>query len=176
MGFSQIDFHGGSAAGDCLPDPVPQGFEPWAAIDRFTRRGSRPASTYAFFIDKRCPWVTGSRSAAPGGCFLHPGETLSPATGSRSRADRTCPRHGLLRGTRRSGWAGCLRRPESPPAFTSCSAPPRARRSPRKARAPPEGASASSPRRGLEALEEWRRRRRGLQRCGFDMMYMDASM
>lgn len=64
MGFNQIDFHGGSSHrfGDCLPNPeiFPQGKESFKKIiDRLHAAGiSAGLHTYAFFIDKKCPWVT----------------------------------------------------------------------------------------------------------------------
>jgi len=64
LGFNQIDFHGGSSFrfGDCRPNPktYPQGFASLkAAVDRLHAGGIKAGlHTYAFFIDKRCPWVT----------------------------------------------------------------------------------------------------------------------
>jgi hypothetical protein len=64
LGFSQIDFHGGDSFrfGDCVPNPVyyPNGFDDLkAVIDRLNAAGIRAGlHTYAFFIDKSCPWVT----------------------------------------------------------------------------------------------------------------------
>lgn len=63
-GMNQIDFHGGNSFrfGDCRPNPetYPQGLRSLkAAVDRLHAAGiSAGLHTYAFFIDKRCPWVT----------------------------------------------------------------------------------------------------------------------
>ncbi|MEW6233843.1 MAG: hypothetical protein AB1656_00520 [Candidatus Omnitrophota bacterium] len=64
MGITQIDFHGGSSFrfGDCHPNPkiFPKGKESFKKIiDRLHAAGiSAGLHTYAFFIDKKCPWVT----------------------------------------------------------------------------------------------------------------------
>jgi hypothetical protein len=64
LGMNQIDFHGGSSFrfGDCLPNPktYPNGMASFkAVIDKLHAAGiSAGLHTYAFFIDKRCPWVT----------------------------------------------------------------------------------------------------------------------
>ena len=64
LGFNQIDFHGGNSFrfGDCLPNPkmYPNGFSDLkAVIDRLHAAGIQAGlHTYAFFIDKACPWVT----------------------------------------------------------------------------------------------------------------------
>ncbi len=64
LGIRQIDFHGGHSHrfGDCLPNPdlYPQGRRSLkAVIDRLHAAGIKAGlHTYAFFIDKRCPWVT----------------------------------------------------------------------------------------------------------------------
>lgn len=64
LGFTQIDFHGGRSFrfGDCRPDPetYPEGFASLkAVIDRLHAVGLKAGlHTYAFFLDKRCPWVT----------------------------------------------------------------------------------------------------------------------
>ena len=64
LGFNQLDFHGGSSFrfGDCEPnkDMYPNGFASLkAVIDRLHRAGIKAGlHTYAFFIDKKCPWVT----------------------------------------------------------------------------------------------------------------------
>ena len=64
MGITQIDFHGGSSFrfGDCKPNPetYPNGVVSFkAVIDRLHKAGIKAGlHTYAFFIDKRCPWVT----------------------------------------------------------------------------------------------------------------------
>ncbi|HUT74304.1 MAG TPA: hypothetical protein VM221_05670 [Armatimonadota bacterium] len=66
LGFNQIDFHGGASFrfGDCLPNPetYPRGFASLkAVIDRLHAAGIKAGlHTYAFFIDKRCPWVAPS--------------------------------------------------------------------------------------------------------------------
>jgi hypothetical protein len=66
LGFNQIDFHGGASFrfGDCLPNPetYPRGAASLkAVIDRLHAAGIKAGlHTYAFFIDKRCPWVTPS--------------------------------------------------------------------------------------------------------------------
>ncbi len=64
LGMNQIDFHGGSSFrfGDCRPNPetYPEGFESLkAVIDKLHAAGiAAGLHTYAFFIDKNCPWVT----------------------------------------------------------------------------------------------------------------------
>lgn len=64
MGITQIDFHGGSSFrfGDCEPNPktFPNGKASFKKIiDRLHEAGiSAGLHTYAFFIDKKCPWVT----------------------------------------------------------------------------------------------------------------------
>ncbi|UCH35938.1 MAG: hypothetical protein JSV65_06175 [Armatimonadota bacterium] len=64
LGFNQIDFHGGNSFrfGDCRPNPdtYANGFASLkGVIDRLHAAGIRAGlHTYAFFIDKRCPWVT----------------------------------------------------------------------------------------------------------------------
>ncbi|RJP32299.1 MAG: hypothetical protein C4527_06280 [Candidatus Omnitrophota bacterium] len=64
LGINQIDFHGGSSFrfGDCEPNPqtYPQGRTSFkAVIDRLHAAGiAAGLHTYAFFIDKKCPWVT----------------------------------------------------------------------------------------------------------------------
>jgi hypothetical protein len=64
LGFNQIDFHGGGSFrfGDCRPNPdtYPRGFASLkAVIDRLHAAGIKAGlHTYAFFIDKSCPWVT----------------------------------------------------------------------------------------------------------------------
>ncbi len=64
LGVTQIDFHGGSSFrfGDCRPNPVtyPRGRADFkAVIDKLHEAGIKAGlHTYAFFIDKQCPWVT----------------------------------------------------------------------------------------------------------------------
>ncbi|MDX9755067.1 MAG: hypothetical protein RBU29_13970, partial [bacterium] len=64
LGITQIDFHGGSSFrfGDCFPDPevFPEGKASFKKIiDRLHEAGiAAGLHTYAFFIDKQCPWVT----------------------------------------------------------------------------------------------------------------------
>ncbi|MBI4324281.1 MAG: hypothetical protein HY674_03370 [Chloroflexi bacterium] len=64
LGMNQIDFHGGSSFrfGDCEPNrqTYPQGRASLkAVIDRLHAAGIKAGlHTYAFFIDKKCPWVT----------------------------------------------------------------------------------------------------------------------
>ncbi|MCC6445426.1 MAG: hypothetical protein IT210_18440 [Armatimonadetes bacterium] len=64
LGINQIDFHGGGSFrfGDCLPNPetYPNGRADFkAVIDQLHAAGIKAGlHTYAFFIDKRCPWVT----------------------------------------------------------------------------------------------------------------------
>ena len=64
IGITQIDFHGGGSFrfGDCLPNPVtyPNGRKSFkAVIDKLHKAGILAGlHTYAFFIDKRTPWVT----------------------------------------------------------------------------------------------------------------------
>ncbi|MDH7601790.1 MAG: hypothetical protein QHI38_06555 [Armatimonadota bacterium] len=64
LGITQIDFHGGASFrfGDCRPNLqwYPKGRESFkAVIDRLHTAGILAGlHTYAFFIDKTCPWVT----------------------------------------------------------------------------------------------------------------------
>lgn len=64
LGMNQIDFHGGSSFrfGDCRPNPqtYPNGRASLkAVIDKLHAAGIKAGlHTYAFFIDKTCPWVT----------------------------------------------------------------------------------------------------------------------
>lgn len=64
FGMNQIDFHGGSSFrfGDCRPNPqtYPKGHASLKAVlDKLHTRGIKAGlHTYAFFIDKSCPWVT----------------------------------------------------------------------------------------------------------------------
>ena len=64
LGFDQVDFHGGRSFrfGDCEPNPAmyPRGFDSLkAVIDRLHEAGLLAGlHTYAFFMDKQCPWVT----------------------------------------------------------------------------------------------------------------------
>lgn len=64
LGIPQIDFHGGGSFrfGDCEPNPAmyPKGRASFkAVIDKLHAAGIKAGlHTYAFFIDKRCPWVT----------------------------------------------------------------------------------------------------------------------
>jgi hypothetical protein len=64
LGMNQIDFHGGSSFrfGDCHPNPktYPRGFASFkAVVDQLHAAGIKAGlHTYAFFIDKQCPWVT----------------------------------------------------------------------------------------------------------------------
>ncbi len=64
LGMNQIDFHGGGSFrfGDCMPNPktYPDGFDSLkAVVDKLHAAGiSAGLHTYAFFIAKACPWVT----------------------------------------------------------------------------------------------------------------------
>ncbi|MHB9031482.1 MAG: hypothetical protein ACYC6L_00395, partial [Anaerolineae bacterium] len=64
LGINQIDFHGGRSFrfGDCYPNPVtyPNGRASFkAVIDKLHAAGIKAGlHTYAFFMDKACPWVT----------------------------------------------------------------------------------------------------------------------
>ncbi|NOS68611.1 MAG: hypothetical protein HOP33_01595, partial [Verrucomicrobia bacterium] len=64
LGLNQIDFHGGSSFrfGDCEPNPktYPQGRASLkAVVDKLHAAGLKAGlHTYAFFMDKKCPWVT----------------------------------------------------------------------------------------------------------------------
>lgn len=64
IGFTQIDFHGGQSFrfGDCEPNPAlyPDGRQSLKrVIDRLHDAGLVAGlHTYAFFMDKACPWVT----------------------------------------------------------------------------------------------------------------------
>jgi glutathione S-transferase len=63
LGMNQIDFHGGGSFrfGDCRPNPqtYPDGLKSFkAVIDKLHAAGiSAGLHTYAFFLDKSCPWV-----------------------------------------------------------------------------------------------------------------------
>ncbi len=63
LGIPQIDFHGGGSFrfGDCEPNPemYPKGRVSFkAVVDKLHAAGIKAGlHTYAFFIDKRCPWV-----------------------------------------------------------------------------------------------------------------------
>jgi hypothetical protein len=104
LGMTQIDFHGGSSFrfGDCRPNPqtYPEGLKSFkAVIDKLHAAGiSAGLHTYAFFIDKTCPWVapvpdprlakdatlTLAADLAPGAAVLHvvePTAGLSAITG-----------------------------------------------------------------------------------------------
>lgn len=64
LGFNQLDFHGGRSFrfGDCRPDPemYPRGLDSLKAVIHQLHASGIMAGlhTYAFFIDKGCPWVT----------------------------------------------------------------------------------------------------------------------
>jgi len=64
LGLNQIDFHGGSSFrfGDCEPNPktYPHGRASLkAVVDKLHAAGLKTGlHTYAFFMDKKCPWVT----------------------------------------------------------------------------------------------------------------------
>jgi len=64
LGINQIDFHGGNSFrfGDCRPNPetYPRGLVSLRAVtDKLHEAGIMAGlHTYAFFIDKSCPWVT----------------------------------------------------------------------------------------------------------------------
>lgn len=64
LGMNQIDFHGGNSFrfGDCLPNPktYPEGLASLKAVIDKLHAADIAAGlhTYAFFIDKKCPWVT----------------------------------------------------------------------------------------------------------------------
>jgi len=64
VGINQIDFHGGNSFrfGDCRPNPdtYPNGLASFkAVIDKLHSAGILAGlHTYAFFIDKGCPWIT----------------------------------------------------------------------------------------------------------------------
>jgi len=64
LGMTQIDFHGGNSFrfGDCEPNRAtyPEGRASLKrVIDRLHAAGIQAGlHTYAFFIDKKCPWVT----------------------------------------------------------------------------------------------------------------------
>lgn len=64
LGLNQIDFHGGSSFrfGDCEPNPktYPEGRASLkAVVDKLHAAGLKAGlHTYAFFMDKKCPWVT----------------------------------------------------------------------------------------------------------------------
>ena len=64
LGMNQIDFHGGRSFrfGDCLPNPqtYPEGLASLKAVIDKLHAADIAAGlhTYAFFIDKKCPWVT----------------------------------------------------------------------------------------------------------------------
>ncbi len=64
LGMNQIDFHGGGSFrfGDCEPNPktYPKGRTSLkAVVDKLHAAGLKAGlHTYAFFMDKKCPWVT----------------------------------------------------------------------------------------------------------------------
>lgn len=64
LGINQIDFHGGNSFrfGDCRPNPetYPNGLASFKAVIDKLHSANILAGlhTYAFFIDKSCPWVT----------------------------------------------------------------------------------------------------------------------
>jgi hypothetical protein len=64
LGMNQIDFHGGGSFrfGDCEPNPktYPKGRASLkAVVDKLHAAGLKAGlHTYAFFMDKKCPWVT----------------------------------------------------------------------------------------------------------------------
>ena len=64
LGLNQIDFHGGTSFrfGDCEPNPktYPNGRASLkAVVDKLHAAGLKAGlHTYAFFMDKKCPWVT----------------------------------------------------------------------------------------------------------------------
>lgn len=64
LGLNQIDFHGGTSFrfGDCEPNPItyPNGRGSLkAVVDQLHAAGLKAGlHTYAFFMDKKCPWVT----------------------------------------------------------------------------------------------------------------------
>ncbi|MGB9596366.1 MAG: hypothetical protein ACPL7B_08800, partial [Candidatus Poribacteria bacterium] len=64
LGINQIDFHGGNSFrfGDCRPNPktYPNGLASFKAVIDKLHSANILAGlhTYAFFIDKTCPWVT----------------------------------------------------------------------------------------------------------------------
>lgn len=64
LGLNQIDFHGGGSFrfGDCEPNPTtyPNGRASLkAVVDKLHAAGLKAGlHTYAFFMDKQCPWVT----------------------------------------------------------------------------------------------------------------------
>jgi len=64
LGLNQIDFHGGTSFrfGDCEPNPktYPHGRASLkAVVDKLHAAGLKAGlHTYAFFLDKKCPWVT----------------------------------------------------------------------------------------------------------------------
>lgn len=64
LGLNQIDFHGGGSFrfGDCEPNPktYPNGRASLkAVVDKLHAAGLKAGlHTYAFFMDKKCPWVT----------------------------------------------------------------------------------------------------------------------
>ena len=64
LGMNQIDFHGGGSFrfGDCEPNPktYPRGRASLKeVVDKLHAAGIKAGlHTYAFFMDKKCPWVT----------------------------------------------------------------------------------------------------------------------
>ena len=64
VGFNQLDFHGGTSFrfGDCEPNRelYPRGLDSLkAVVDKLHDAGiAAGLHTYAFFINKQCPWVT----------------------------------------------------------------------------------------------------------------------
>lgn len=195
LGFSQIDFHGGGSFrfGDCRPDPgtYPEGFESLkAVIDRLHAAGiSAGLHTYAFFIDKRCPWVTpvpdprlGSDRTLTLAAPLSPEDTtvavleetkgMSATTGFFVRNSAT-----LMVGDELIVYGGVE---ESPPSFTGCLRGAHGT----NAGAHPAGATVRhlvecfglfAPDGDSTLLEEVAASTaEAFNRCGFDMIYMDA--
>ncbi|HOL94469.1 MAG TPA: hypothetical protein PLH79_08990 [bacterium] len=196
LGITQIDFHGGSSFrfGDCEPNPetYPEGRTSFkAVIDRLHEAGiSAGLHTYAFFIDKKCPWVTPvpdprlgkdatftlaadltiDASAVP---VIESTETMSTITGFFVQNSVTLQIEDEL-----IVYAGIDKEP--PYAFTQCQRGAYGT----KAAAHPQGAPVHhlkecfglfTPDGDSTLLAEVAARQADMyNECGFDMMYLDA--
>jgi hypothetical protein len=196
IGFTQIDFHGGSSFrfGDCRPDPAtyPMGFESLkAVIDRLHAAGIKAGlHTYAFFIDKGCSWVapvpdpglgkdaalTLAEPLAPGSTEVvvrEPTKDLSATTGFFVRNSAT-----IQVGDELIVYGGV--RKEAPFAFTGCrrgahGTTPRAHERGARVDHLKECFGLFAPDGDSKLLEEVAARTaEAFNRCGFDMIYLDA--
>jgi hypothetical protein len=196
VGFTQIDFHGSQSFrfGDCAPNPAmyPRGQASLkAVIDRLHAAGiAAGLHTYAFFIDKACPWVTpvpdprlgkdatftlaqaldAGAEAVP---VVEPTQGMSAVTGFFERNSITLQIDAeliLYSGVRSAG----------PYAFTGCTRGAHGTRPTAHARGTPvhhlkECFGLFAPDGDSDLLTEIAAATaRTYNECGFDMMYMDA--